>query len=137
MGKPRLQKEKVRTAIWIEKDLLEQCDLNYKSANCRSRNDYINRALEFYTGFVSGNHNTDFLSKAITEVIQGIIKSTEDRLARMQFKEAVELAKIVRMIAPLCEIGEEELRQLHIDCVDEVKHINGVIKLDSVLRGEV
>ena len=50
---------------------------------------------------------------------------------------SVELAKIVRMIAPLCELDEDELNRLHIDCVDEVKRINGVIKLDSVLRGEL
>jgi hypothetical protein len=127
-------KEKIRTAIWVEKDLLEQCDINLKAANCRSRNDYINRALEFYTGFVSGSNNSDFLAKAVAETIRGIVKSTEERIARMQFKEAVELAKIVRMIAPLCEVDGEELKKLHINCVDEVKRINGVVKLDDAIR---
>ena len=48
------------------------------------------------------------------------------------FKLSVEMAKIMHMIAPLCEIDDEELRQLHEKCVDEVKHINGIIKFDAV-----
>ncbi len=94
------------------------------------------KAVTFYLGYLSADNNADYFAKAVASTLRGIVKSSEDRLARMQFKEAVELAKIVQMIAPLCEIDDDELRRLHVKCVDEVKHINGILKLENVVRGE-
>lgn len=129
--------KRVRIGITILPDALQTADNNTGAANCKSRSEFIERAIFHYAGYLATQNNTDFIAKVITESMRGIIKSTEDRIARMQFKEAVELAKIVRMIAPLCELGDDELRQLHIECVGEVKHINGIVKLDSVVRGDL
>jgi hypothetical protein len=111
------------------------CD-TYKSDNCRSQSEFIEKAVIFYCGYLAGENNIDYFSRALTETLRGVVKSAEDRLSRLQFKEAVELAKIVRLLAPLCEADDDELRRLHIDCVDEVKRINGILKIDSVIRGE-
>jgi len=129
--------KKIRIPVWIYPSTETKVNDMFKGAHCKSPSEFIEKAINYYAAHLTGENNSDYLAQTMTEIIQGVIKSTEDRISRMQFKEAVELAKIVRMIAPLCEIDEDDLRQLHIDCVDEVKRINGVIKLDSVLRGEV
>jgi hypothetical protein len=126
--------KRTRIGITILPEAVRTADNNVKPANCKSRSEFIERAILHYAGYLAMRDNTDYIAKAIAQTMRGIIKSGEDRIARMQFKDAVELAKIVRMIAPLCEIGGDELRRLHIDCVDEVKHINGIIRADAVLR---
>ena len=127
---------KRKFALWVYPETLKKVENAYESDNCRSQSEFIEKAVIFYLGYLSGDNNADYFAKTIASTLRGIIKSSEDRLARMQFKEAVELAKIVRMIAPLCEIDDDELRRLHIKCVDEVKHINGILKLENVTRGE-
>ena len=128
--------KRLRIGITILPEAIQAADNNIQNANCKSRSEFIERAILHYTGYWAEQNNTDYLAKAITQAMRAVIKSSEDRIARMQFKEAVELAKIVRMIAPLCEVDDEELNRLHVKCVDEVKHINGIVKLDSALRGE-
>jgi metal-responsive CopG/Arc/MetJ family transcriptional regulator len=129
--------KRLRIGITILPSSLQAADNNIGAANCKSRSEFIEKAITHYAGYLAARNNTDFLAKAITEAMQGVIKSSEDRLSRLQFKEAVELAKLVRMIAPLCEVTDDELQNLHAECVDEVKRINGIVKLDSVLRGEL
>ena len=89
--------------------------------------------MDFYTGYLNCNSNVDYLADILVKTLDSIVSSTENRLARMQFKEAVELAKISHMMAPLCDLDDEQLRRLHISCVDEVKRINGTIRFDRAV----
>ncbi len=60
-------------------------------------------------------------------MMSGILAGSENRIRRIQFKEAVELAKLSHILAAQSEIDDETLRRLHVRCVEEVKRTNGVI----------
>ena len=130
-------KNKIRVGITILPDVLKLADKTRDSAGYRSRSDFIEEAIKFYAGYVATKDHSEFISGTVADALKGQIKSTEKRICRFQFKEAVELAKIARMMAPLCEVDEYKLESLHERCVDEIKNINGIIKLDSVIRGEM
>jgi len=131
--------KKVRTSLWMDTAVLAECDANLQITDCRNRSEYIQKAVLFYNGYIHSQNNTDFLCDQIAQTVSAIISNTENRIARMQFKEAVELAKLTHMVAPLCDLDDEQLRRLHIRCVDEVKKINGTLRLDRAVedvRGE-
>lgn len=125
---------RIKPGLSLPPDVIQMCDANLKTANCRSRNEYVENAIRFYTAYISAERDQGFLVKAVAQTVDAIISSTENRIARMQFKEAVELAKLTHMIAPLCDLDEEQLRRLHIACVDEVKKINGALRLDRAVE---
>ena len=127
---------KIRIGITIYPETVEKADRYLELANARSRSDFIEEDITFYAGYLVAEEKMNFMAKVLTQTLRAIVKMSEDRLARMDFKMAVEIAKISHMMAPLCELDDEDLRRLHIKCVDEVKHINGIVKLDSVIRGE-
>lgn len=70
----------------------------------------------------------------ITETVKAEIKGTEQRLARLMFKVAVELGKISHMIAAMNDIDEETLHELHTMCINEVRKINGIIDYDDAVK---
>ena len=70
----------------------------------------------------------------ITETVKAEIKGTEQRLARLLFKVAVELGKISNMLAAMNDVDEETLRQLQGMCVNEVRKINGIISYEDAVR---
>ena len=119
--------EHQRVTIRISGELLVKLDSVIKLADCRSRNEFIEEAIDFYIGHISANSNTNYLCDAITTTVDGIISCTENRLSRLQFKEAVELAKLSKLISMMLNYDEDIVRQIHIDAVNEVKKINGVI----------
>ena len=52
----------------------------------------------------------------------------------MDFKIAVEVAKLSQVIAYSHDIDEDALKKLHVKCVEEVRRINGAIDFESAYR---
>ena len=67
----------------------------------------------------------------ITETVKAQIKGTEQRLARLLFKVAVELGKLSHMTAAVNEVDDDTLDKLHAMCVNEVRKINGIIDYED------
>ena len=116
-----------KVTIRIPSEHITKLDSFIKLANCKSRNELIEKAIEFYIGYITAESNTNYLSDVITTTIDGIISGTEKRLSRLQFKEAVELAKLSKLISMMLNYDEDIIKQIHIDAVNEVKKINGFI----------
>ncbi len=62
------------------------------------------------------------------------MQSFEGNINRNIFKTAVELAKLANMLATVDDLDEDQLRKLHIRCVDEVKRINGIIDFEDTVK---
>ena len=126
--------ERVRKGVYLEKDVIEECDRMLTAADARSRNEFIEKALKFYLGYLKTNKAEDYQLQSVSSMVSGTIRDTENRLARMDFKLAVEIAKLAHIIASVYEIDGETLQRLQQKCVEEVKRINGAIWFEDVYR---
>ncbi len=70
----------------------------------------------------------------LTDVLRGMLDDSENRMARMLFKLAVETDMMMHVLAAEYGIDETTLRALRGRCVDEVKHSNGSISLDKATQ---
>ena len=129
-----MEDKKNKITIRISDETLKRCNEGMSISNCKVRNDFIERAIKFYSGYVSSQTHTDFLSDVITESMTGIVKTAENRLARLLFKIAVEMAKLESMLAAINDMDEATMRRLHIRCVNEVKKINGILTMEAAVR---
>jgi len=126
--------EKVRTGFYIEKEILETADGLLAAANMRSRNEFVNEALKFYCGYLQSRKAEDYLLQSLSSVLAGTVQDSENRLARMDFKIAVELSKLSQVIAYTHDVDEESLGRLHAKCLEEVKRINGAVEFEDAYR---
>lgn len=62
------------------------------------------------------------------------INDTEQRLARLLFKVAVEFGKLTHLLAVANDVEDETLRQLLVMCINEVRKINGAIDCEVAVR---
>ena len=123
-----------KITIRLSDETLKKCNEGMDITNCKVRNEFIEKAIEFYSGYVSAEVHSEFLSDVITESMEGIIKSLENRFGRLLFKIAVEMAKLEQMLAAINEMDDETIERLHKRCVDEVKKINGIIKMEDAVK---
>lgn len=126
--------ERVRKGVYLEKDVIEECDRMLTAADARSRNEFIEKALKFYLGYLKTNQAEDYQLQSVSFMVSGTIRGTENRLARMDFKLVVEIAKLAHIMASVYEIDGETLQRLQQKCVEEVKRINGAIWFEDVYR---
>lgn len=96
--------------------------------------EFIEKAILFYIGYLSQQDNLNYISPIITETLKAQINGTEQRLARLLFKVAVELGKLAHLLAVANDVEDETLRQLLVMCIKEVRKINGAIDCEVAVR---
>lgn len=106
-------------------------DKYYEDDNCKSKSEFIERAIQFYSGYLASNQNSQYLSTILTSTLKSIIKESDNRMGRLIFKLAVELAITMNLIAARQDVDKEVLSALRGECIKEVKKINGSISFDD------
>ena len=101
-----------RIGLYINQDLLKACDNSISRTNATSRSDFISNAIEFYIAWLDSKNTTKILTPALESVIGSKILDTEDRIARVLFKQGVELAVRMHVEAATNDITESQLKDL-------------------------
>ena len=117
-----------------EEDLLEQIDGLLEQADVKSRNEFLNQALKFYIGYLTSEKIENYMLSTISSVMHSTVKDSENRMARVMYKLAVETSKLSHVIAYSHGVDEEALRKLQAKCTDEVKRINGAVTFEDAYR---
>ena len=126
------QKEKYM--IYVKPETIQKADRLYELEGARSRSEFIENAITFYSGFVSANDSLEYYPSVIVTAVQGALESLENRIGRLWFKQTVELAMIMNIIAAMTTVDDDTLAKLRNKCVDEVKRLNGKISFEDILK---
>lgn len=135
MGIPEEEKQEVkrRFQLWAKPSTLEQADRFYRQDNCASKSEFIEKAVLFYSGYLSSNQSQDYLASIIPSTVQGIVDESANRMGRLLFKMAVELAVTENILAAVCEVDQQELKRLRGQCIQEVRRTNGMLSFEDAL----
>lgn len=115
---------------------MEIIDTLFEHDNCKSRSEFIEKAVRFYCGYLLNKEHTatEFIAPQLATLTEGIVKGTEQRLSRAMFKIAVELGAITHMLAAVHDIDDDTMIKLRAMCTDEVRRINGIINFEKAVR---
>ena len=125
---------KKRFPLWIYPETQQKVKDLYEKDNCKSQSEFIERAIIFYSGYVSSKDNAKFLPIAVTSALAGIVKNFENRIARLLFKLAVEMSMIMNILASTVEIDEPLLQKLRGKCINEVKKSTGFVTFEEAVK---
>ena len=125
---------KKRTAVWLYPEIMEKMDGLLEKDNCKSRSEFIDKALNFYMGYLVSEDTTGYLSKILISAMQGILKETENRNANNLFRLSVEMSMMMNILAAGLEINDEELRSLRGRCVQQVRKTRGKISMEEAIK---
>ena len=124
---------KRKFALWIRPSLLEEVNSLYKSDNCASRSEFMEKALRFYMGYLNCNRSQDYLAQVIPSTVKGIMDDTANRMGRLLFKMAVEQAVTENILAAVCEVDPQDVTRLRGQCIEEIRKTNGLLSFDKAL----
>ena len=127
---------KVKFTIYIFPETMKTIDSLFKADNCVSKTAFIEKAIRFYCGYLLQNKPEliDYLAPQICTITDGIIKGSEQRLARAIFKLAVEVGVQTHVLAAINDFSEGDLGHMRNQVIDEVRKINGIINFEAAQR---
>lgn len=129
-----IPKNKVKFSLWLHPESLEKVDRLYETNNSRSKSEFIEDAINFYSGYLSTEGSWDYFPSVIVTTVKGILDGYENRMASLLFKLAVEIAMTLHVTAATNEIDQEEMSRLRGMCVNEVKRLNGRISFEDAVK---
>lgn len=125
---------KRKFALWVKESSLDLVEQYYKKDNCSSRSEYIEKAILFYTGYLSSNQNSSYLPNILVSTLKGIVAESDNKINRMLFKLTVELAIAMNVVAASSQINPEDLHKLRKECINEVKRSNGSFQFEDAME---
>ena len=127
----RLPKGKKKFALWLHPPTLEEISAAYGADYCRSKSEFIEKAVKFYLAHLDAQNESSILPNAFLSVMKGMLSESDNRISRLLFKLTVELAMTMNVAAASCNIDRESLSRLRGECVQEVKRLNGAFSFED------
>lgn len=124
---------KVRTSVFLLKSTLELVKGQYMLDDCRNQSEYIEKAILFYSGYVSSEKNNDFLSSAFLSALKNYTQKDAKEFSRIMFKLAVEIAMMNNILAFHFDIDKETLREVRAECEKVVRQHHGDFGLSEAI----
>lgn len=129
-----MPREKVKFALRIRPETQQLVKDLCPKANCQNQNEFIEKAIHFYAGYLATEDAADFLPPLYSSALRGIVHDSENRTCRLLFKLAVELDMVMNVLAAGMEISDDALRSLRGRCVQNVKKTSGSVTLDKAVE---
>ena len=123
-----------RHTVWIDDDVWDQVESHYQKDNCAKRNEFIAKAIRFYSGYLDAEHADEYLPRVLADVLEGKLGALGNRMGHLLFKLSVDQNLMGNILAADIEIDPDELRKARARCVKEVKETNGEISFEDTVR---
>ena len=104
----------------------------HQEDNCRSRNEFVEKAVNFYADSLAAENST-MLPLAIQTAIDARLKLFEDRMASILYKQTVEMDMAISILLQSVNVDESVLRQERAKSIAAVRHTNGRLRMEPKL----
>ena len=124
-----MSENKDRLNFRMKPETAEKLEHWYKANHCRSKNEFVEKAVNFYADSLAAENSTT-LPLAIQTAIDGRLKL----LAAILYKQAVEMDMAISILLQSVNVDESVLRQERAKSIAAVKRTHGRLRMEQKLR---
>ena len=79
-----------RHTVWMDDGVWDQVETHYQKDNCSTKNEYIEKAIRFYSGYLDTQNASEYLPRVLADVLEGKLGAFGTRIGRQLFKLTVD-----------------------------------------------
>ena len=126
-------KGKERATVWFSPAVKAKVEERYRMDNCKSQSEFIEKAVEFYLGYLSTKNASEFLPGVLSTVLIGLMDNFGQRIGSMLYKLAIEQNMCNHLLAEDTDMDARDYQLLRGRSTREVQSTNGHISFKEVL----
>ena len=126
--------KKIKFPLWLMPETKATVERLYRQDGCSSQSEFMEKALQFYCGYLQSEYAGDFLPKILGETLEAILSMFGDRIGKLLLKQAVEQNVCNHILASDTDIDAQTYQQMRGKSYQEVLRTNGQISFPEVLR---
>lgn len=127
------ENNKVKKGFWITGKLDEEIDSYLALDDCDSRSEFVEKAVQFYIGYLNTKNADAFLPQAVSAVLIGTMDYYAQRIGVQLYKLAVEQNLCNHILACDTDMDQRTYELMRGRSVREVKATNGGITFKDAL----
>ena len=125
---------KEKFALWLTPETKELVKQLYREDNCKSQSEYIEKVVQFYSGYVQTKNAGDYLPEVLSALIDEIMTGFGNRIGSLLFRHAVEQNVMNHILAADTDMDIPTYERLRGLNVREVKAVNGKVSFKDALK---
>ena len=118
---------KTKHCFWLTPETKDKVEKFYRVDNCKSQSEFIEKAINFYVGYVCTENAGAFLPRALSDIIEAKFAIIKKKLGRIMFKHSVETNITNHILAADTDMDQQTYEHLRNRSVREVLETNGEI----------
>lgn len=126
-------KGKVKSTLWLTPSVKEKVEDHYSADNCRSQSEFIEKAIEFYIGYLHTQNAYAFLPRVFSNVLIGTMDNFGQRIGAQLYKAAIEQNMCNHILAADTDLDQRDYELLRGRSVREVQRTNGRISFKDAM----
>ena len=112
--------KKIKFPLWLMPDTKATVECLYRQDGCNSQSEFIEKAIQFYCGYLQSEYAGDFLPKILGETLEAILSMFGDRIGKLLLKQAVEQNVCNHILASDTDIDAQTYQQMRGKSYQEV-----------------
>ena len=129
-----MNKNKDRHTIWLTDEAWAKVKGHYRTDNCSTQNEYIEKAIQFYSGYLDTEQADSYLPRILSDVLEGKLSALGNRVGKLLFKLSVDDAVMANLIAAISDVDLDTLKKMRVKCIRDVKATNGEVTFEDAYR---
>ena len=129
-----MNKNKDRHTVWLTDEAWNKVKNHYRTDNCSTQNEYIEKAIQFYSGYLDTEQADSYLPRVLAEVLEGKLSALGSRIGKLLFKLSVDDALMAHLTAASIDVDLDTLKKLRVKCIKDVRETNGEIDFDGAYK---
>ena len=126
-------KGKQKTTVFFTPSVRRKIEDTYRIDNCKSQSEFIEKAVEFYLGYLNTKNAGAFLPEVLSTILIGTMDDFAQRMGRQLYKVAVEQNLCNHILTADTDMDQRTYELMRGRSVREVNSTNGRISFKEVL----
>ena len=126
---------KQRISLYLDRDTVKRADRMIMELGFKSRNELYTAAVERFLADELLQGNASALSEKLARAVAELSEDNAKAISKGLFRYAVQLEMVMRMIATLSDIREEEVEDMRREAINNVRRTRGKVNLTDIISG--
>lgn len=129
-----MNENKNRHTIWLTDETWNVVKEHYRKDNRSAQNEYIEKAIQFYSGYLDTEQADSYLPRVLAEVLEGKLDALGGRIGKLLFKLSVEEAVMAQIVAYGFDVDLDTLKKVRVNCIKDIKETNGEVDFEAAYK---
>ncbi len=126
---------KQRISLYLDKDTVKKADRMMKEHGYKSRNEFYTEAVERFIADELLKENAPALSDRLARAVADMSEDNAKSISKGLFRYAVQLDMVMRIIATLSDISDDEVEDMRREAINNVRRTRGKVNLKDIIAG--